>query len=194
VHYFWGLTFLMAWVFAGWLFSGCATQMPVSEGLVFTEKESPAKNASFGEQISGEMAAGYSYIIPFEQLADAAANDFEDDSFDALDKTFLSTLLVPSFFIAYRDRVALGSTVSLPGFWQVDGTVRFFGQYYFTLNRKILLKNTEVILQRRLLYKNNGGISLGAFYRYDPLILKEENGDNTSSTFHISWFGLRTVL
>ncbi len=173
------------------LITGCATVMPASEGLVFEQQESN-KNTQNGTTIkfSGvEVRGGIAFIKPFGNLVRAVNNKYGERPYNELNEDFLLSLSMPSFALFLNNRVALGSTAPFPGFWQLDATVRVFNQFYITVSRKIALNNTQILLQRRLLYHKDGGIGLGIFYRYDPLELKREN-----NRFYISWYGLRSVF
>lgn len=114
-----------------WQVGGCATLAPASEGLVFSDDESELdNNSSFVDNLSGEFVGGISYIVPFNSFERAAVAMYGNDSLNTLDKAFLFALPLPSFSVSYRHRIALGSTVPLPGFWQIDATIRLFNQYY----------------------------------------------------------------
>lgn len=173
---------------------GCATQMPASEGLVFADYKTESEDNTFTEHLWAQAGSGISYILPFNSLVRAASNKYGDGSNKEFDNLFLTSFpFNPSFGVFYRDRIALGSSLPLTflGLWQIDATVRLFSDFYLTVSRQILRKNTQIILQRRILSSNGGGISLGLFYRYDPLDFNEpEFGD----LFYISWFGIRSLL
>lgn len=184
--------FLLPSLMLSCLLISCATLMPASEGLIFTEQQEnyDFNDSGFTSNLSGaEVMQSNTYILPFQSLVQALNDKFGQGAYTKLDNAYLRGLALPSFTVFYKNRLALGSTVPFPGFWQVDATVRVFNQYYITVSRKIALNNTQIIFQRRLIYHNKGGVSLGVFYRYDPLELKREN-----NRFYISWYGLRSVF
>lgn len=194
----------------GWLLSACATPMPASEGLVFTERYKHQKDNSPSPVFPGrngylkslsdhvslvEMHVAVSRLIPPRSMERAALNKYGSQGATQLNPNYLYSIPLPALAVAWRDRFALGGTIPVPLLTagHIDGTLRIVDQYYVTVNRKFF-GGTEVILQRRLLYKLKGGLSLGAFYRYDPLHLTDEGGLYSGGAFSISWFGLRSVV
>ncbi|MDZ7805688.1 MAG: hypothetical protein U5K71_01065 [Gracilimonas sp.] len=166
-------------------YAGCATNMPVSEGLVFSEYDAVEVD-SFSDKISGTISEGVSYIFPSESL--------KTDSLNTINKEYLYALPMPSFSVSYTDKISLGSTVPLLMFWQVDGTVRLIDDYFLTLSKKVYSGNTEIILQKKIKDQENGGINLGVFYRSDGFQLSEGESFSFDQTFYVPWFGVRSVI
>lgn len=194
MHYSWKLfiVYLIAYLVVSFLNSGCAIQMPVTEGLVFTEDGYEQRELGIGPIRPGELSTGISRIVPAPVFEERARKAFGDDSIRTLDNGFLYALQIPAFSFGIGKHFAVGMNVPLPGFWKFDSTIRFLDQYYLTVNRKVFFRNTEVILQRRLLYESGGGISAGIFYRYDPFQFRE--GIQTEQVFSVSWYGVRAVF
>jgi hypothetical protein len=175
---------------------GCATQMPATEGLVFAGKQtsgqlgqSKSDNDDHPAKYRYGFSGGFSLIIPPGSFKRASARRFKNQRTDTLDVFYLYAITIPSGFLSFGDRVSLGSNLlPLPEFWQLDGTVRLFRHYYLTLSKKVFHLNTQIILERRLLYYHHGGISVGVFYRYDPFKFESIS---FNPDFNISWFGVR---
>jgi len=167
------------------LFAGCATSMPVSEVLVFSEQQID-ESASFSDKIESTLGTSVSYILP--------SNNLKNDSLDTIKNEYLYATPMPSFSVSYSDKISLGSTVPLFAFWQVDGTVKLVDDYFVTISKKIYLRNTEIILQKKIKEQESGGISLGIFFRNDAIQLTESEDIIFSQTFYVPWYGVRTVF
>lgn len=178
------------------LLSGCATQMPASEGLVFSG-EQRYEHCRFSDSclFSGEMIGGYSRILPPKNFRQEAVSSIGSrDSLTVLDEQYLGSMPLPSFSVQYKKRMALGSTIPLLGFWQMDATLRLFDEYYLTVARKIYTENTEIVLQRPVMRQRDGGIVIWAFYRRDPFRLTKTSNNLEGTQFRTSWMGVRAVL
>lgn len=159
--------------------------MPVSEVIVFSEEQTD-ESASFSDKVNGTVSGSVSYILP--------SNNIKNDSLDTIRNEYLYATPMPSFSVSYTDKISIGSTVPLFGFWQVDGTVRLFDDYFVTISKKIYLRNTEIILQKKIKDQGNSGISLGVFFRNDAMQLSEGDNIRFGQTFYVPWYGVRSVF
>ncbi|SHE82119.1 hypothetical protein SAMN05443144_103251 [Fodinibius roseus] len=181
--------------------SGCGIQMPVSEGLVFSNSD------PYGQQheeilpfirYSGAVTA-VSTMPVYSSLQDAAIEDHGSGESHHLNQKLMTSGGNPGFGASLGDgrRFAVAFT---PGIFLVgmhaDATVRTVENVFITVNQQLGLQSgTELILQRPVWERKGGGISVGAFFRSQPMqfVEEDERWSRGEPEFHIQWYGLRLI-
>ena len=182
--------------------SGCALQMPVSEGMVFKDKDDPfigENNFELPVRFVGGQLVSSNVIVPSSKFKDAAFARFGSDSATVLNENFLRNFSSPGILMSFFDvnRFAIAYTpgaIVVGG--HVDATLRAVDEIYITANHNFHSNHFELIVQRPVIKRNAGGISLGAFYRNEKLQFENEfdkSLGNREESFRVRWFGLRTL-
>lgn len=189
------------WLLVLVVLSSCALQMPVSEGLVFKDKDEkllyddqPVLPFNF---VGGQIVTG-SLILPSSGFKDNSFVNFGSDSATVLNDRFLRSTPLPGLLFSFFDfnRVAVGVT---PGLVIVgahlDATVRAVEEIYITANYNLSYNQFELIVQRPLVKKNTGGLSLGLFYRNEQQQYETEFAQfgQREDLFRMRSFGVRAV-
>ncbi|NGP89018.1 hypothetical protein [Fodinibius halophilus] len=183
------------------LLTGCGIQMPVSEGLVFS---SSSPYGQTHDEILPFIRYGASITLTSTlpghiPLQNAAVDEYGSNQKRYLNDYFMTSVGNPGFGISFGNgrRVAIAFT---PGYLvagtHVDGTVRTFEKVFFTFNQNISINGgRELILQRPIWEKDGGGLSLGAFYRNQPMefVEKEDQWDMGIADFKVPWYGVRLM-
>ncbi|MEX0609283.1 MAG: hypothetical protein WD016_11770 [Balneolaceae bacterium] len=175
--------------------------MPISEGLVFSSSKPYGKSHEeilpFIRYGGGVTVA--SPIVGYAQLREKAIDKKNgSDEIKYLSKAYMSAGGYPGLGFSYGDgtRLAVGLT---PGYvvvgTHIDATVRTVEKVFFTVNHNLFFNGTELILQRPVLEKRGGGLSVGAFYRNQEMQFTAENEEwsYNGSGFRIKWYGLRLM-
>lgn len=191
---------LLPILLACFVFTGCGIQMPVTEGLVFSSDEPYGQsNEVIFPNLDIRVAAtvgSTSRITATSQLRDAAVDESGSAMNNELDGSFLNGPGYPGFAASFgngrRFAVAFTPGIFLAGM-HVDATVRTVEKVFFTVNQNIINNGTELILQRPVYEVNNGGISIGAFFRSERIQFKDQNSIFGEPTFRIEWFGARVM-
>lgn len=105
----------------------------------------------------------------------------------------------PGFWASFGEgcRLAVAFTPGLiVNGMHVDATVRTVRKIFFTFNHHFALESgTELILQRPILERSGGGLSVGAFFRSQPMQFEEKDdlAGSEVSTFRVQWYGPRLM-
>jgi hypothetical protein len=187
-----------------WL-GGCATYMPASEGIIWHDyQDGPygVRGATFGH---GEMGFSYSPVILPGPLRGEVRRRYEEKLYGQDDLVFYQRFLaappLPVASIPLARKAAFGISI-IPLYPSLDATVHLFEDFWVTgsLQSPVFVTvNTEIIFQRPVYRSENGGVSVGAFYRYEHLsvfrdgVVPRLTNLVPASTFPMEWMGGRIL-
>ncbi len=138
--------------------SGCALQVPMSEGLVFKDPASRTVASWHPAEVGFPLSATF----PSERAFGRATSEYSgaDPS-----PNWRVGLPLPAFVFTPSDRVAVSLTPG-GGFVgsSIDATARLTHADFVTVGGNIA-GSYEVIAQRRVLAFGSGGVGLGAYHR-----------------------------
>ncbi len=177
--------------------SGCSTPAPLSEAIIFRPNEIKSDTSKL---YHGEIALLPAYFFYKSSVLDFARRKY---AIPMIKKDFDVSLSYLNFekkglgiadtFIE-DDGLAFGFTIgyAMLGF---DFTARIKDPYYVT-GQLSAYGGGQLIVQRPVLRRRKGGITIGPYYRYDAFYI--EHGFGISAIefkpFRINSFGLRSSL
>jgi len=148
-------------------FCGCALHAPLSEGLMYIDKqvfEDNNNNTIKGMQLGLFCTASF-FTEKFQQNAYKNYGIFEENK--KLTPMWRCNLGNGESLI-FNDNFALGFSIGLPYFdIGIDGTFRIIEKNYLTINSTPLTNNYELILQRKMFSHPNFGFSFGGYLRQE---------------------------
>lgn len=151
------------------LTTGCAINMPLSEGLVFSGHKSEDEPLVQ----PGESLLAYSYSVPGEQLVARIKSKHGIAAHYMLDPRFKNAFPGSGFSWVAGDRVSVGIPLDVLSGAGMDATVRTLANVHLTVKGSYSFlgyRQEEIIVQRPVYYFNDGGgISLGVYYRRQVL-------------------------
>ncbi|MCW9707440.1 hypothetical protein [Fodinibius salsisoli] len=180
---------------------GCGIQMPVTEGLVFSSSDPYGQKH---EEILpfiryGGAVTVVSAMPMHSALEEAAVGEHGSEQSPYLSQDFMRNVVNPGFGFSFgngrRVAVAFSPGLILTGM-HMDATVRTIEKVFATVNYRLAVENGgELIIQRPILEKAGGGLSVGAFFRTQPMQFVEKEGQWSGGepTFNVQWYGLRLM-
>lgn len=182
---------------------GCSTPAPLSETMIFPPHETQVDTAL---SLRGDMAMSLVF------------NFYDGIAYRYAQKNYVPSILETdkNAEIKYENfnKIGLGmsDTFMSSGNWAVgfalgyamlgfDFTARLTGPYYLTAQFAVL-DNGQIIIQRPILHTHDGGLTLGAYYRFDnySLYKKASSGFDlifwplNYHSFRIHSVGLRSSI
>lgn len=181
------------------LLSACSIQMPVTEGMVFSSTDPYGQKHDeilpfirYGTAISTTSTMGYA------RFREAAVDEYGATEARELNGRYMRAGGMPGFGFSFGSgrKVAVGFTPGLViAGVHADATVRMMEKVFFTVNHNISQNGTELILQRPILERSGGGLSLGGFYRSQPMqfVQSDRQALISEDLFCIHWYGVRLM-
>lgn len=191
---------LITLILLAFMASGCAVNMPLSEGIIYHEENNEEGGSLFGIP-TYEAGVGMTMLVLPINLMDEAREELQSEGEDReIIFRQLAQIAFPNPGAAFKlsERSALGVSV-FPFPLAVDGTFHISGDLWATGSLQYFYAgrpNAEIILQRPFYRTYKGGFSAGAFFRADHIMYYTDNGFSAfagiiPNTLTTNWFGLR---
>lgn len=181
--------------------NGCGIQMPVTEGLVFSSTDpygQKHENILPSLRYGGAVTA-VSTIPMYSQLEKSAVGKHGDDQNKYLNQSLMTVGGNPGFGASFgngrRIAIAFSPGLILTGM-HADATVRTIGDVYVTVNHHFAVQSgSEMIVQYPIFEKKGGGLSIGGFFRRQPMefVESDEQWSRGKPSFNIQWYGMRVM-
>lgn len=181
--------------------NACGIQMPVSEGLVFSSSEPYGqKHVDILPFLRyGGAVTAVSTVPMYSQLEEDAVGKYGDAQSRQLNHNLMTAGGNPGFGASFgngrRFAIAFTPGLMLTGM-HADATARVLEKVFFTVNHHFAIGDaTEIILQRPVLEKRGGGVSIGGFFRRQPMqfVESDEGWFGGEPRFNIQWYGVRIM-
>lgn len=175
--------------------SGCSTPAPLSESVIFRPYE--AKDDS-SKTYYGEIALMPAYffyksnVLDFAKRKYAASMLKEDSDVSLSYWNFKKAGLGISDTFIIDDGFSSGISVGY-AMLSFDFTARIKDPYYVT-GQLSAYGGGQLIVQRPVLKRRKGGITIGLYYRYDAFYIEHGAYAIEFKQFHINSCGLRSSL
>ncbi len=189
--------FLLPFLMVIIILTGCSTPAPLSETLIFRPYE---VKSDTNKTYHGEIALFPAYFFYKSSVLDFARRKYAGPMIKKDSDVSLSYwnfekkgLGITDTFIE-DDDLAFGFTIgyAVLGF---DFTARIKDPYYVT-GQVSAYGGGQLIVQRPVLKRRKGGITIGPYYRYDAFFIEHGFGFSAIEfkRFRINSFGLRSSL
>lgn len=166
---------------------GCALHPPISEEIIFSDNKSD-KFLKTSEVFTAFSKSYYS--SDFEKKALAQIGPKPDST---LNPNWQVGFSLYGFAFHFGENFALGIS---PGAIIVgsglDATIRFSGRNFITFSGN-LYWNYEAIIQRRVYYNGNYGLSIGSFFRRENQEFGQSTPIRRDSLISLNIIGIRSL-
>ena len=175
--------------------SGCSTPAPLSESVIFRPHEVKSDTSKSDHGEIALLPAYFFYksnVLDFAKRKYAASMLKEDSDVSLSYWNFNKVGLGISDTFIIDDGLSSGISVGY-AMLGIDFTARIKDPYYVT-GQLSAYGGGQLIVQRPVLKRQNGGITLGMYYRYDAFFIDYGFYTIKFKRFSINSFGFRSSI